>query len=377
MENKEEYIKQLLFEKIAGTISEEDDLIVQEVVLTDPAISAFWDTLQAKMNTDKAALFLANLDEAERWKELEPNIKEVPVRSLTMHRWKWVAAAVVLLLATPILWYYTNLTNLSQSTTAKSEVKPSNTYLKTDAGELIELSANGNLKLPEAAIKINQNELTYAPAEADNIQWATLVVPVVKDYKIVLSDGTKVWINAASSLRFPFNFDPKIREVYLAGEAYFEVANDQTRAFIVHTDYADISVHGTSFNVNAYNSNNFATSLIEGSVSAIKDKTSIKLKPGEEVVTDKNNLNIRSFDPQEVLSWRNGIYYFHNRSLAEIAQVLSRWFDVKIAWNAPSLKEQTFTGEIDKSLSIDVVISNLELSSGIKAKLENGVLTFK
>jgi transmembrane sensor len=377
MEHKEEYIKQLLFEKIAGTISEEDDLIAEEAISTIPTISTFWESLNAKMNTPKATLFLANLDEEERWREVEFEVKEIPVRSLFAHKWKWVAAAAILLFASPILWYYTSSNNLNQSVNPQSELKLSNTYLKTDAGELVELSANGNLKLPEAAIRINQNELTYAAAKADDIQWATLVVPVVKDYKIVLSDGTKVWINAASSLRFPFSFDTKIREVFLTGEAYFEVAKDQTREFIVHTDYADISVHGTSFNVNAYNSNNFATSLIEGSVSAIKDKTSIKLKPGEEVITDKNNLNIRSFDPQEVLSWRNGIYYFHNRSLEEIAQVLSRWFDVKIAWNATSLKEQTFTGEIDKSLSIDVVISNLELSSGIKAKLENGVLTFK
>ncbi len=374
MKDKEEYFKQLLFEKIAGTISEEDNLIVEEAILMHPRINALWGELKTKMNAPKTTLFLGNLDENEAWKKVEPTIKEVPVRSLIIKKWKFVAAAAILLFASPILWYYTSQ---NYPTGSQKEVKFKNTYLKTDAGELVELSANRNLELSEAAIRINQNELTYAPAEGNSMQWATLVVPVIKDYKIVLSDGTKVWINAASSLRFPFNFDTKIREVYLTGEAYFEVAKDKTREFIVHTDYADISVHGTSFNVNAYNSSNFAASLIEGSISAIKDKNNIKLKPGEEVTTEKNNLNVRSFDPQEVLSWRNGVYFFHNRSLEEISQVLSRWFDVKIAWNSIDLKEQTFTGEIDKTLSIDVVISNLELSSGIKAKLENGTLTFK
>ncbi|MES2652441.1 MAG: FecR family protein [Bacteroidota bacterium] len=374
MEDKEEYIKHLLYEKIAGTISEEDNLIVEEAILMHPRVRALWDELRAKMNTPKAASFLENLDENEAWKKVEPTVKEVPVRPLITKTWKFVAAAVILLFASPILWYYTSQ---NHKIDAEKEAKLKNTYLKTDAGELVELSANRNLELHEADIHTNQNELTYASADKNSTQWATLVVPVVKDYKIVLSDGTKVWINAASSLRFPFNFDTKIREVYLTGEAYFEVTKDKTREFIVHTDYADIRVHGTSFNVNAYNSNNFAASLIEGSVSAIKDKNNIRLKPGEEVTTENNNLNIRSFDPQEVLSWRNGVYFFHNRSLEEISQVLSRWFDVKIAWNSNDLKEQTFTGEIDKTLSIDVVISNLQLSSGIKAKLENGVLTFR
>ena len=374
MEYKEEYIKQLLFEKIAGTISEEDNLIAEEAILLHPRVNAFWNEIKTKSNTPKSNSFLNGLDENEAWRNVEPKLKEVPARSFIRRNWQFAAAAALLIFATPFLWQFINQEQLS---TAPVDFKAKNTYLKTDAGELVELSANRHLNLPEAAIRINQNELTYAPANPNPNQWATLVVPVVKDYKIVLSDGTKVWINASSSLRFPFNFDKNNREVYLTGEAYFEVAKDKARAFIVHTDYADIRVHGTSFNVNAYTSNNFAASLVEGSISAVKDKNSIPLKPGEEVTTENNKLSIRPFDALEVLSWRNGIYTFHNRSLEEIAQVLSRWFDVKIVWNAVDLKEQTFTGEIDKTLSLDVVISNLQLSSGIKAKLENGTLTFK
>ncbi|MNY44974.1 hypothetical protein D3C86_1800450 [compost metagenome] len=95
------------------------------------------------------------------------------------------------------------------------------------------------------------------------------------------------------------------------------------------------------------------------------------------MVLEAQNLQVRPFDAQEVLSWRNGTYFFHKQPLSEIAAVLSRWFDVKIAWQTPGIAEQAFTGEIDKKLSIEVVLANLQLSSGIKAELKNGTLTFR
>jgi transmembrane sensor len=375
MEYNEDFIKGLLFEKIAGTISEGDDFIAEKAILADSDTREFWEELKSKMKRPGTASFLSGLDETKAWENVETHLPEIPVSSFYERNRRYITAAAMLLIGFPLIWYFFNKQQLTpqEKGTVQQQV-----YLKTDNGKIIELIADRTINMDGATVHTKQKELSYAPAEASNKDWATLYVPPTKDYKITLPDGTEVWMNSASSLRFPNSFDKKTREVYLTGEAYFKVAHNPDLEFIVHTEFTDIKVHGTSFNVNAYNVKSFATSLITGSVSAIKGNESIMLKPDQQVsYNDDGKLVIKTFDPQEVLSWRNGTYYFHNKSLAEIAQVLSRWYDVKINWKSPAVSEQTFTGEIDKKLPLGIVLSNLELSSGIKAKLESGILTFR
>lgn len=373
MEYNEDFIKGLLFEKIAGTISESDDFIAEKAILANPDAREFWEELKTKMKSPGAESFLSGIDETKAWASIEPGLSEIPVKSFYQRNRQYISAAAMLLIGLPLIWYFSTTQQLyKEKDTLNQQV-----YLKTDDGRTIELTADNTIKLEGATVHTKQKELSYAPAEANNNNWATLHVPPTKDYKITLPDGTTVWMNSASSLRFPYSFDKKTREVYLTGEAYFDVAHNPNLEFIVHSAFADIKVHGTSFNVNAYDLKTFATSLVTGSVSAIRGSESIKLKPNQQVSYNSGKLTVKNFDSQEVLSWRNGIYYFHNQSLAEIAQVLSRWYDVKINWKTPGISEQTFTGEIDKKLPLDIVLSNLELSSGIKAKLESGILTFK
>nr|WP_068891131.1 FecR family protein [Pedobacter panaciterrae] len=374
MEYNEEYIQGLLFEKIAGTISEQDNLVAEHAISSNTEVRKFWEILKAKMTTPKGTAFLSELNPDQAWQKTAIHLEKQPLSFFSRNRWALSGVAAMLVLALPLAWYFSS-TSQNQSSLHGQTIKE--VYLKTDQGKAIDLSNNKQIKLGQTQINAKQKELSYAAGNADSQEWATLFVPVTKDYKVKLSDGTTVWMNAASSLRFPFQFGKQTREVYLIGEAYFEVAKNKEQEFIVHTSYADIHVHGTSFNVNAYTAQNFTAALVEGSVSAKKDNQVIKLKPGEEAVIGKDNLEIKTFDSQEVLSWRNGTYSFHNQPLSQISQVLSRWFDVKIAWQTPAVSEQTFTGEIDKNLPLDVVISNLKLTSGMQAELKNGVLTFK
>jgi len=374
MEYNEDFIKGLLFEKIAGTISESDDFIAEKAIQTDPDARKFWEELKTEMERPGAESFLSGIDETKAWSNIEPGLSEIPVRSFYERNRRYISAAAMLLIGLPLIWYFFARQELlhQEKNTVLQQV-----YLKTNDGRIIELNADRTINMDGATVHTKQKELSYAPTETGNKEWATLHVPPTKDYKITLPDGTAVWMNSTSSLRFPYSFDKKIREVYLTGEAYFDVAHNPNLEFIVHTDFADIKVHGTSFNVNAYDKKTFATSLVTGSVSAVKGSETVKLKPNQQVSNSNDKLIIKTFDPQEVLSWRNGTYYFHNQSLAEIAQVLSRWYDVKINWKSPTVSEQNFTGEIDKKLPLGVVLSNLELSSGIKTKLESGILTFR
>jgi transmembrane sensor len=376
MEYKEEYIKGLLFEKMAGTISDGDDTIAEKAIADIPEIKAYWLKLKAKMEEHEAATFLSSLDEKVAWQKLSPKLADQKTKPLFYRNFKYIAVAATLLISMPLVWHFYTEKGSSHGPST-SAIKINQVYLKTSDGRAIELSTDRRINQDGLNGQAKANELTYHADKATDEDQATLYVPATKDYKIKLPDGTLVWMNSSSTLRFPYNFNQQVREVYLTGEAYFEVAHEKKRKFIVHTAFADVQVHGTSFNVNAYDQGSFSTALVEGSVSAVKDRQLIDLKPGEQVNAIQDRLTKQPFDAQELLSWRKGLYYFHNRSLGDIARVMGRWFDVKVVFSTPDLAEQTFTGEINKSMPLKVVLSNLELSSGIRAQLKNGTLTFK
>ena len=372
MEYNKEDIKELLFEKLAGTISKEDDLVAEQAILLDTEVGEMWVDLNVKMAKPRTAAFLSELDADNSWAGVDSRIQDYRASRSRSTKWPYISAAAAILLAIPMIWF------LMMKEPAKPQVNTAalkDVYLVPEQGDAVDLSYNRTVQIGGANVSATPKELAYTAGK--NKGWATLHVPVTKDYKITLPDGTQVWMNSSTSLRFPYQFDQKTREVYLTGEAYFDVAKNKEQAFIVHTDYADIRVHGTSFNINAYDKENFSASLVEGSISAKSTMQWVRLAPGQEVRSVNKTLTVGNFDPQEVLSWRKGTYFFHNKPLSTISQVLSRWYDVGIAWKTPGIAEQNFTGEIDKSLPIEVVISNLQLSSGIKAELNNGVLTFR
>jgi len=371
-----EHIEALLFEKIAGTISEQDNLVIEDAMSLDPEVRQAWADISAKMSRPTASQFLENLNQQQAWQNTKNRLNPQSTTSIRIWVKRISVAAAVLLMVLPLSWYF--LAHNQKDSIEEDKMPIGQVYIKTDEGTRIEIAGNGAVNIGKTSFTSAAKQLSYSAANAGAIQWATLVVPSAKDYKLKLSDGTQVWLNAASSIRFPSSFSSNKREVYLKGEAYFQVAKDVKHEFIVHTDYADIQVHGTSFNVNAYNVASFATALVEGSVSAKKDQISLTLKAGQEATLERNNqFTVREFDASEVLGWMKGTYFFHNKSIQEIAPVISRLFNVKVNLENAHVAGLTFTGEIDRTLPLSVVVSNLQLSSGIKSELKNGVLTFK
>ncbi|MFN0256653.1 FecR family protein [Pedobacter ureilyticus] len=371
-----EHIKALLVEKLAGTISPEDELLADAALAESPEALAYWHSLEQKFNaTGRPAKFLSDIDVEKSWEAvnnriLGTEITEVAPTVGRFRTWHYIAASAAILAVVFMGLLWTREPKNPIRSNGTNQVR-----LQIDGGQTVDLSADRQIDVEGAEISNRAKELSYVAATGTELKWATLSVPHTKDYKVKLDDGTTVWLNAASTLRFPFRFSAAKREVYLTGEAYFEVAKNKKVPFVVHTNFADIQVHGTAFNVNAYENESFSASLVEGSVSAVKENKEVILQPGQEVFSKSDGLGLRSFDP-ELLSWRNGTYYFHRKPLAEIAQVLVRWYDVKLDWKTAATSSQTFTGEIDKSQPLEVVLSNLQLTSGINSKLQNGVLTF-
>jgi len=380
MDNRE-HIETLLYDKIAGTITEEDNLIVEDAIQNDMEIRALWEALRRKLEKPGASDFISSINTEKAWEITNSSFRAQNTRPFKSRKLQFAGIAAVLALLLPFAGYYyfhqyyyqqLDYPDAKALTSASKGI-----YLKTDDGQQVAIAPGKQVSLGKTHIIGTDKKLTYKADLSSVGQWATLVVPVAKDYKIALSDGTQVWMNAQSVLRFPFRFGKGKREVFLSGEAYFQVAKNIHQEFIVHTDNASIHVHGTSFNVNSYETGQFTAALVEGAVSASRDNQQISLKPGQKAILGGGKLQMKAFDAQEELSWMQGTYFFHNRRLAEIAPVISRWFDVKVAWEKDAIAEQTFTGEIDRKLPLTVVISNLQLSSGIKATIVNGVLTFK
>ena len=205
---------------------------------------------------------------------------------------------------------------------------------------------------------------------AETVLFNTIETPKGGKYQIILPDGSKVWLNSVSSLRFPAIFSGKERNVELTGEAFFEVAKNIDKPFIVKTKDMNVFVTGTQFNVMAYSDENFsATTLVEGSVHVSNLKSNIVLKPGEQVVSNEGAKLSKSIaDVEQNIAWKNGLFQFNDSDMRTVMNQISRWYDVSVEYKG-SVPEKHFGGYISRDSKLSQVLKMLELS-GVKFKIE-------
>ncbi len=198
------------------------------------------------------------------------------------------------------------------------------------------------------------------------------------EYSVVLSDGTRVKINAATSLRYPVAFDREKREVYLSGEAYFEVEKDADRPFYVVTDAMRIRVYGTSFNVNTYGEK-VQTVLVRGKIG-IQGKNSsgeYEVQPSELAEFDRDGkfVGIRKVDTEMYTGWKDGVLIFENESLEHIMDVLALWYDVDVVFKDPELKQYNFGGYLKKYEDVDVILNAISRIVGVTFVVKGKTVT--
>jgi ferric-dicitrate binding protein FerR (iron transport regulator) len=212
-----------------------------------------------------------------------------------------------------------------------------------------------------------------------SVVWNEKVTPYGEKFTIILSDGSKVTLNADSKLKYPEQFNSSIREVYLEGEAYFEVHHRTSKPFIVHSKNLSTTVLGTKFNISAYSENKIiAVSLLEGKVKVSrseKGKTDeiVVLKPKEKLLYNKEN-NISSlgvFDSLETVGWKDNIYKFENEPLGEVLSRLEKAFDVKFRLDDKSILEQNITIKFEKK-SLQTVVDVIKSLTGLDYKIVKG-----
>jgi len=308
----------------------------------------------------------------------------------SIYSWKViaVAASLFLCLSTALLWtQYPSLLspkkNINSSQAASILPGGNKALLTLDDGSSLVLTDANLGKVADqydvSVVKTAEGELSYnkktgeTPSES---VYNTITTPVGGKYSVILPDGSKVWLNSKSSLRFPTSFTGTERKVQMTGEVYFEVAKNPKQPFKVQSGGTEISVLGTHFNVMAYNDEaDQRTTLLEGSINLSSGNFSKLLKPGQQASVN-HSLGIEvsnNIDLESVMAWRNDLFIFKDMEIKDIARQLSRWYDVQVAFKGTPSKVR-YTGTIAKDVALSEILSMLQFT-GLKYELNNHVLT--
>jgi len=421
--NVKDKIYLLYFETVTGSISPEDQLFVQQELEENAAFREIWLRLEKKGDDLKINDFAGGIDENAQLIDLKErlNIKHQDHKDFTVNKsseyltpstgtlkenlisanetggyandvkaafprskqkrfiWRWAAAVFILVCLSGVGYWLmgdVRITRVEEIASIVSKDKKK-VELLLASGKKVAIAAgqvSRTIQINGGAVALNMDSLTF---DAGDTAQNLLTVPDGRFYHITLGDGTKVTLNSSTSLRFPFRFKGTTREVYVDGEAYFSVSKDPSRPFIVHTPLTSIRVLGTKFNVNTYQKGSVKTALLEGSVSTEANnltKPPVLLRPGNEASFEiQNGFKTHPFDKDDVLSWLDGIYYFHNITIEQLAKVISRNFGVLVKIENPSLGGRSVTGVMDRN-NLPELLSDLSMTAGVRYYYKNDQL---
>jgi transmembrane sensor len=362
--------KFLLLGKVTGSLSEQEELALEKLFAEKPAARTAYEELENELPVANPQAFFAARREIPAWNALHLKMHQQPatsVRRMPSFKRTWVAAAIVIgvLIGAGLLWW--NPFRTRESSALPTIAQKPHIELKLANGKVIDLShQQGAIDAGAVQLTNTNKALTYSPGNDQPAGNNTLMVPVGMDYKIQLADGTEVWLNSATKLAFPFSFHGGTREISIDGEAYLKVSKDASRPFIVHLPKSSVQVIGTEFNVNTYDQAVEKVALVEGAVNVKTPAGESRLYPGNQAVYSAGRLlQQEGFDTKYVLSWRKGLFYFNDASLAEISKVVPRWYGVNMAIDDPTIHSRRFTGVINRNRPIAVFLDDLKAIASI------------
>jgi transmembrane sensor len=377
------YLFDAYFAKTATEQEKEELFLLIQSSKTDQELAALISHTWQNMAQVQAPFFEASKSEA-----ILNNIlrKENQIanhqnnRTTNSNPWRisLAVAAVMLFFLSFAVFITKNLPRKNRKVIAKTS--PSKDILPGGNKAVLKLGSGQTIVLDNAQVgtvvkvgdtKINKTRdglLVYKASESASHNAAysfnTIKTPRGGQYQIILPDGSNVWLNAASSLRFPTRFTGKFREVEITGEAYFEVAKNAAVPFIVKNRRAEIQVLGTHFNVMAYDDESeMETTLLKGAVK-IKSKNAVNiLKPGQQVAVNESGLQNapHNVDTDEAVAWKNGMFQFQDAGIEVIMRQVERWYNVKVSYEGKVTPRQ-FTGTISRNVKAPVLLDMLKYS---------------
>lgn len=376
--NKES-VEQLIDRYLAGKCTSNEKALIERFYMdrllnrklpeniTDPALAkdAMWEAISAKVNPN-------HIPKQKKGQNLYRNI---------------AAAAAILIIVGLALYFYpqNKITKteqvFTQNSTARINPGGNKAVLTLSSGEQIILNeAKDGVLADQSGVAIKKTkdgQLIYSPVRdyllGDGLSYNTISTPKGGQYQIILPDGTSIWLNAATTIRFPTRFSGKERNVRLiTGEGYFEVAKNKKMPFRVSSDKQVIEVLGTHFNINNYaDESSLKTTLLEGSVRVLAQtgmgKQNVILKPGEQSSVG-SELKVEKADLQEVMAWKNNRFTFNSQPLEGIMRQISRWYNVDVEYRG-DISGKEFTGTISRYANVTQVLKMLELTNLVHFKI--------
>lgn len=318
--------------------------------------------------------------------------KLVSVRPRSHTFWtKVTSAAAILIIAGAGAFFYLKNNNTPGGITYATDIAAGSNKatLTLSDGRKINLDQDNNSEIPTqdgSILKKANGQLVYDLShlsskgpeklkQGEGIN--TVQTPLGGQYEVILSDGTHVWLNAGSSISYPVAFNDKVRSVHIRGEVYFEVAKNKNKPFIVHGGNQTVQVLGTHFNINSYTDEEAVkTTLLEGMVKISVSGTSATLIPGQQAQLVQNKrISVLSVNTDEVVSWKNGEFFFRDESFRANMRKIARWYNVDIDYDASAPQNLPLGGWISRSKNISEVLKMMEATGYVHFKLEGRRIT--
>jgi len=384
MKNPFEFAKELL-RYTRGELSKEEEKGIEQVLLEVKGMNTLVEELKDKDRIEYEMHIIAKFNTEKALSKLK-NRKQVKRRGIL----SWIAAASVVVIAGVSAWILLSqepdVDNLS--VTEKFEPGKAIVTLEMASGlkyrldTLSSVVRNNRVNVAfdnnDGVLKIKEQD-SLADGATKEIGYNTVNVPYGGTYTVELCDGTKVYLNSGTTLEFPSRFDGKVRSVILKGEAYFDVARNVSKPFVVEVDEMKVKVLGTSFNVKSYvDEPGVYTTLVEGSVAILRDgQPEKKIKPGEQAYYNKGvgTLSIAEVDVNEFTSWKDGVFYFKDIALEEILRIVSRWYDLEVFYMNQGAKSVIYSGKLPMYSSVEDVLRKFEISGDVRFELKGRTLT--
>ncbi|MCS4225151.1 FecR family protein [Sphingobacterium sp. BIGb0165] len=369
------HIAEVLRKFLSGNLTEEEQNQLEEWLNASPQNKQFLESFRQAKNIEEDLFIVRKLDADKAWNKLNhknrTGIKLIGKWSLG------IAASITFLIGCFALWRTEFAANMPKErpvvAVQKQDIAPatSGAILVLADGTKIPLNNDSTKTLTKNNNLVgNSNELIVKGTDqVILVQYNSLIVPKASFYKMTLVDGTKVWVNALSQLKFPAQFSKTERRVFLDGEAYFEVAHNPNQPFIVESKGNEIKVLGTHFNVNSY-TEQVRTTLAEGKVEISRNNERVELSPGEYVWSSKDNLIKGKADLQRDLSWHNNEFYFKKETIVDIAHQLSRWYDLDVKFRGNVQLDKEYTGSIERDVKLSQVLEMLSYVSNLKFEVD-------
>ena len=389
-------IQQLLLRRLQGLATAEEDHRIEAWAAETPENRAVLERLETEALLKEDLGTLIDLVDSPGGEARLMRMRTHIQRAITkqsvrkLRRWLPYVAAVVLAFAVGILIYQVGSRQSAVGNLAAADIAPggNRATLKLADGQTIDLSAeqsgiivaangilynNGDSLVGNWQGAVGKESSTGTEKGSLATDYYVLSTPKGGTYQITLPDGSKVWLNAASTLKYPSRFSADERLVEVSGEAYFSVVRDESKPFKVASNGQQIEVLGTEFNISAYGDEaEIKTTLVEGAVEIVNLQSNIvnKLKPGEQSIIREAATDIRKVDIECHTAWKNGYFYFKHTPFEEVMRQLSRWYDVEVVYKA-NIPQDTFSGEMDRDLTLNAVLKLLN-ASAVQVQIADG-----